>query len=322
MAALLRQPAAQRGRVFGVVEDQQPGLPAPDFFQPALERRRGWLAFGDRSACGPAAVERVALQAVFAFGAQPPDGGIAVAVLVAVPQGELRLADAAHAVDRRRRHGAGGCRIPQRLPELCELALGVAEVPAQRMSDDAKGPVRARRHTKARRGHPGHGGDQRTQANELRFPVGVAAVEGVHVHLAKTRDVLVQRRMQVADRGGGRARTQHRYQGRSARAGSKPQRMCDLAAHIVGLRQAGTAVDLRNPVGTDHHQHYLRRRNGIRQPLRKGLSGQDGSGVVEECVGVEPVRKAVMEPPGMAGCIRAPIADENLRAHGFLRTAM
>jgi hypothetical protein len=50
----------------------------------------------------PAGVERVELQRAVRLGAQPPDAGIAVAVVVAVLQRELRLADAAHAVDRDR----------------------------------------------------------------------------------------------------------------------------------------------------------------------------------------------------------------------------
>ncbi len=248
-------------------------------------------------------------------GAQPPHGGIAIAVLVAVFQRELRLADPAHAVDRRCRHCRCGGRSTERPRDLSELVVRVTEVPAQRMLDDVERLLRAGRHAKARRWHPGHRGDQPTEANELRLPVGVAAVEGVHVHCEKTRYVLVQRRVQVVNRWGGCASEQYGNHRRTARAGLATQCLRHLATHVVRLRQAGAAVDLGNPVGTDHYKNHLRSRDGVRQTLREGLPGRDGGGVVEEGAGVEPMSKAVMEPPGMAAPVGASVADEDLRAH-------
>ena len=182
VAAPVGQIRAQGRRVFSVVEHQQPGGGAcPHLAEPALECQARWFTLADGGADEPATVERIELQRGVGLGAKPPHAGIAIAELKAVFQCQLRLAHAAHAVDRGGRHDGGRARRLKRALQCGQGVVRVAEMRTQGLLDDAKRLREADRCAKAWSGDTVNLGQQFTQADELLVPVGILALEYVDV---------------------------------------------------------------------------------------------------------------------------------------------
>ncbi len=105
MRARSRREFAERGRLLGIVIDEQPGLFRAGLLDGVEGELGGAVALGDlREAGDQAAAQRdeVVEQGLFGFGAQPPDAAIARAVAPCIFLRQHRFADAAKAMHCRR----------------------------------------------------------------------------------------------------------------------------------------------------------------------------------------------------------------------------
>ena len=100
-----------------------------------------------------------------------------------------------------------------------------------------------------------------------------------------------------------------------ARPGQALQCAFDFDANEVGLRQRGAAIDLAQPVRADEDEHDFGAVDAVGKTLWKEVTGMGVFNIEGQLVGIEPLRPAVMQPPGMAACARPSIADKDRCTH-------
>ena len=241
------------------------------------------------------------MQAGFGLGAEPPDAGIAVPVVEAVLQRQLRLANAAHAVQGGPRQDGGAAAVIKLFVQAGQQVIGVLEIGAEAVFDDMKQVFHTGRGAIAGLGHAGHCGEALAQTHELIVPIRLFALEYVGIQLAQRREAGLQVWVKLMRSRHGRAAEQDR-QHQNAVA-TPPKRAFNLAADEINTRLVYPSVDLGQPVRADEHQHHGGGVDGGGDALREIVADVDTVLVIKQGVGVEPMAEFAKQAAGMASCV-------------------
>ncbi|MDM0050628.1 hypothetical protein QTI04_16605 [Variovorax sp. J22R115] len=89
------------------------------------------------------------------------------------------------------------------------------------------------------------------------------------------------------------------------------ERKRHLLPREIDLGHCFAPVQHDDPIRPYEHQHDSCRLYGVTHALREDLTGNNCIAVVEKSLGVEPLRKAVVQPPSVAARVATSVANED-----------